>query len=120
VDTEPLRSRSPRWPKTRLPTPGGRDQVGHVEPDGIQTKSHCPSGLNILGLRLDDIPPKTPQDYRDRAAACERLADSVTSAETRENYLAVRWRALADEDEAKGKPPDNSQAPVADSAMALQ
>ncbi len=60
-------------------------------------------------------PPKTPQDYRVRAAACERLADSATSSETREimHYLAMRWRALADEDEAKRKPLDNSQAPVA-------
>ena len=56
--------------------------------------------------------PKTPQDYRIRADACRRLADSATSSETREimNYLAMRWRALADEDEAKRKPPDNSQA----------
>ena len=55
-------------------------------------------------------PPKAPQDYRVRAAACERLADSATSSETREimHYLAMRWRALADEDEAKRKPPDNS------------
>jgi hypothetical protein len=39
-------------------------------------------------------PPKTPQDYRVRAAACERLADSATSSETREimHYLAMRWR----------------------------
>ena len=59
-------------------------------------------------------PPKTPQDYRVRAAACERLADSATSAETREimHYLAMRWRALANEAEAKRKPPDNSQAPL--------
>ena len=36
------------------------------------------------------------------------------------HYLAMRWRALADEDEAKRKPPDDLQAPVAGSAMALQ
>jgi uncharacterized protein involved in copper resistance len=60
-------------------------------------------------------PPKTPQDYRVRAAACERLAASATSSQSREimHYLAMRWRALADEAEAKRKPPDNSQAPRA-------
>ena len=57
-------------------------------------------------------PPKTPQDFRARAASCERLADSATSPETRETmlYLASRWRALADQDEAKRKPPDVSRA----------
>jgi hypothetical protein len=41
--------------------------------------------------------------YRDRAAACERLADDATSPETRETmlYLAMRWRDLADEADAK-------------------
>jgi hypothetical protein len=40
-------------------------------------------------------------------------ADSATSSETRDImlYLAMRWRTLADEDEAKRKPSDNSQAP---------
>jgi hypothetical protein len=54
-------------------------------------------------------PPKTPEDYRARAAACERLAASATSSEAREimHYLAMRWRTLADEDEAKRKPPDS-------------
>ena len=53
---------------------------------------------------------RSPYPQR-RAAACERLAESATSSETREimHYLAVHWRALADEDEAKRKPPDNSQ-----------
>ena len=50
--------------------------------------------------------PKTPQDYIDRATACEALADAATSPETRETmlYLAGRWRALADEEEAKQRP----------------
>ena len=49
---------------------------------------------------------KTPQDYIDRATASEALADAATSPETRENmlYLAGRWRALADEEEAKQRP----------------
>jgi hypothetical protein len=47
--------------------------------------------------------PKTPEDYRARAAACERLAASATSAESREimHFLATRWRGLADEVEGK-------------------
>jgi hypothetical protein len=46
---------------------------------------------------------KTPQYYRDRASACQHLADKAGSTEIRETmlYLATRWRVLADEDEAK-------------------
>jgi hypothetical protein len=49
--------------------------------------------------------PKTPEDYRERAAECKRLAEDATPT-TRETmlYLANRWRALADEDEARSKP----------------
>ena len=48
--------------------------------------------------------PKTPQDYRDRAETCERLANTGGEA-TRETmqYLALRWRTLAFEEEAKAK-----------------
>jgi hypothetical protein len=47
-------------------------------------------------------PPKTPQDYRDRAEACEHLASTGDEA-ARETmrYLAMRWRTLAFEAEAK-------------------
>jgi hypothetical protein len=50
--------------------------------------------------------PQTIRHQRDRAEACERLAETATSPETRETmlYLASRWRALADEDEAKLRP----------------
>jgi hypothetical protein len=50
--------------------------------------------------------PKTAQDYIDRATACEQLADAAIAHETRETmlYLAGRWRALADEEEAKQRP----------------
>jgi len=76
-------------------------------------KSHCQWAQHSQFATMMTPPPKTPQDYRVRAAACERLADLATSSETREimHYLAVRWRALANEDEAKRKLPDNSQAP---------
>ena len=49
---------------------------------------------------------KTPQDYIDRATACEALADAATSPATRETmlYLAGGWRALADEAEAQQRP----------------
>jgi hypothetical protein len=47
--------------------------------------------------------PRTPQDYRDRANACERLAEAATNPEIREMllYLAKRWRDLAAADEAE-------------------
>ena len=50
--------------------------------------------------------PQTIRYLRERAEACERLAETATSPETRETmlYLALRWRALADEDEAKLRP----------------
>jgi hypothetical protein len=49
---------------------------------------------------------ETPQDFRDRAAECERLAEKATQPEPRETmlYVASRWRALAEEDEARLKP----------------
>jgi hypothetical protein len=50
--------------------------------------------------------PKTLQYLRDRAEACERLAETATSPEVRETmlYLASRWRALAEEGEARQHP----------------
>jgi hypothetical protein len=47
--------------------------------------------------------PKTPQDFRERAAECERLAEKAIRPEYRETllYVASRWRALAEEDEAR-------------------
>jgi hypothetical protein len=50
--------------------------------------------------------PKTPQDFRERAAECERLAETAKNPATRETllYLASRWRALAEEDEGQSKP----------------
>ena len=49
------------------------------------------------------LSPRTPQAFRERAEECERLADEATSLSVRETmlYLAMRWRALADENEAK-------------------
>jgi hypothetical protein len=53
--------------------------------------------------RLLTPTPKTPQDYRSRAEACQRLADTAICEETREimRDLASRWRVLAGEAEAK-------------------
>jgi hypothetical protein len=50
--------------------------------------------------------PRTPTDYQERAAECERLAEGATAPTTRETmlYLANRWRAVANEDEARGQP----------------
>jgi hypothetical protein len=49
---------------------------------------------------------ETPQEFRDRAAECERKAAEVSAPEFRETllYVASRWRELADEDEARLKP----------------
>ena len=47
--------------------------------------------------------PKTPQDFRDRATECERVAVAATNPATRETmlYVASRWLALAAEDEKR-------------------
>jgi hypothetical protein len=49
-----------------------------------------------------------PQECRDRAASCERLAKTATTPENREimQYLARRWLALAEEEEAKLQSPE--------------
>jgi hypothetical protein len=49
------------------------------------------------------MPPMSIEDYRQRCEECERLAETATSPYVRETmrYLAVRWRNLADEEEAK-------------------
>ena len=59
-----------------------------------------------FGVRAVSHPTKTLRYLRDRQEACERLADTTTSPENREVmlFLASRWRALADEDEAKQHP----------------
>ena len=50
-------------------------------------------------------PPETPQDDRDSVVANERRAASSISPATRETalYLAMRWQARADDDEAQRK-----------------
>ena len=60
-----------------------------------------------INPRMMTEQPKTPQDYRDRAAACEQRARTATHPETREimRNLALRWRQLAAEAEAKLKLP---------------
>jgi hypothetical protein len=44
------------------------------------------------------LTPQTSEEYRDGAAACERMADEAKDWSTREIilYVAMRWRALAD------------------------
>jgi hypothetical protein len=48
---------------------------------------------------------ETPQDFRERAATCERLAETAMLLEEREVLLRIasRWRALAEEDEKRLK-----------------
>ena len=53
------------------------------------------------GVRSVSFVPSTPQDSRDRADECERLAASAISPSNRKSLLdlAQRWRALADANE---------------------
>jgi hypothetical protein len=48
-------------------------------------------------------PRSEPQEFRERAAECERLAKVSTSRRDRETllFVASRWRAMADEDERR-------------------
>jgi hypothetical protein len=57
--------------------------------------------------------PKTPEEFRECAARCERLADESTVAATREIllYLAARWNAMAAADEARQAGPERLQPP---------
>ena len=50
--------------------------------------------------------PRTPQERRQLADECERLAAEAALPEARETLLrlASRWRALADEDEMRLRP----------------
>lgn len=49
------------------------------------------------------MPPMSAEEYRQRAEACDRLAETATSPHVRETmvYVASRWRALAEKLEAK-------------------
>ncbi len=48
------------------------------------------------------MPPVTPEEFRERAAECERLAQESFRPHDREVmlYAATRWRELADEEDA--------------------
>jgi hypothetical protein len=62
------------------------------------TTAHPPSMRgNAMGT------PATSDDFRGKAAECERMAGKAIDAEHRNTmlYLAARWRALADEEAAK-------------------
>jgi hypothetical protein len=51
-------------------------------------------------------PRDGPEEFRKRAAECERLAETSTSQRGRETllFIAARWRALAEEDERRWRP----------------
>ena len=76
-----------------------------MQTDGIGANFIASSTFSVCDY--DETLPKTPEDYRSRAAACERLAASATSAESHEimHFLAMRWRDLADEAEGKSPGP---------------
>jgi hypothetical protein len=61
------------------------------------------------------VPQNEPQQFRERAAECERLAEIGTSHRDRETllYVASRWRAMADEDERRWQTTACSMAVVA-------
>jgi hypothetical protein len=58
--------------------------------------------------------PKTAEDFRARAASCDRVAESAIIPKKREimRYLAARWRAFADEGEAKRGLSDRPAQPL--------
>ena len=74
--------------------------------DGGET----PHALPYISRSLCVI-PATPQDFRDRAAECERLAATMQEPAARETllYVASRWRAIADADE-RGHPAETKDA----------
>ena len=47
--------------------------------------------------------PRSPQEFRERAAECERLAEKFENPELRATMLdvAATWRRLAAQDEAR-------------------
>jgi hypothetical protein len=49
------------------------------------------------------MPPISIAEYIENAELCERIAETASSADNRENmqYLALRWRMLASEGEAR-------------------
>jgi hypothetical protein len=51
-------------------------------------------------------PEDGPEEFRKRAAECERLAETSGDPRARETLLHVasRWRAMADEDERRLQP----------------
>lgn len=51
------------------------------------------------------MPAMSAADYRQTVEECDRLAETVTSPHIRETmlYMASRWRALAEEQEAKDR-----------------
>ena len=91
-----------------------------MQTDGIGANFIASSTFSVCDY--DETLPKTPEDYRSRAAACERLAASATSAESHEimYFLAMRWRDLADEaegeitraDRPNHCPPAKNRAPM--------
>lgn len=66
------------------------------------------------------MPPTPAAECRERTEACERVAKGTKSEHIRETmrYVASRWRALADEEDAKatpGKQQPTSARPALDS-----
>jgi hypothetical protein len=50
-------------------------------------------------------PMNTPEEYRERAADCDRLALEARRPHDREamQYAAQRWRDMAEEEESKAR-----------------
>ena len=56
---------------------------------------------------------KNFRDYQARAESCQRLAEAAPNPSNRETllHLAMRWRGLAEQEEAKLHPPSGARAP---------
>jgi hypothetical protein len=62
----------------------------------------APPGEGLLQM----APEGGPEEFRERAAECERLAAETKNPHYRETllYVASRWRAIAGEDERRWHP----------------
>ena len=122
------RPHAPQWPSHLITCPCGWRNLQAIRsrrfPTGLPTENvddgwnllnFAYSKLRAVSIKLASLPrmegsamaPRDgPEEFRKRAAECERLAETSTSQRARETllFIAARWRALAEEDERRWRP----------------